>query len=477
MFLIVHHPRKRQCAAIMQCPYCQTENRDDQEKCYYCDRDLTMLRLIVNKAKHHFNQGLEFAERNRNDEAITEMRNALDLDGSMVNALVVLGTLYAKQEKFDEARQCWQRALDLDHRYRKAHEYLMKADRVEQALPAIKKAQQLAMTFAGTSAALLLALLGTFMLRSGEPEVTHVVPGPTPPHLTTQTVVVATPTPSAAVTQGNELASAVLQLENQLATMRQEVADAREVVRSLQAQQIDSAEAAIDADALPVALDIIDRVRAGEVVDDALRARLDRVEQQALQQLMEELNEQIANAPLDEAIAVATAMRERRPGLAAQIDTTLDVRLDAEAAQLADRVRELVEQGEFETAGESVQRLVDAYGAAGRQGDNAQLEDLRRQIAEADAVRRMNDAEVAFNEGEWEAYLAATEAIDGALLGDEARERLTERRATALRRQAEADWNWFHSTDPLFADGRINREQANAPCVCIGARSRTCRSI
>ena len=34
----------------MLCPYCQTENRDDREACYYCKKDLSMLRLIVNKA-------------------------------------------------------------------------------------------------------------------------------------------------------------------------------------------------------------------------------------------------------------------------------------------------------------------------------------------------------------------------------------------------------------------------------------------
>ena len=83
----------------MICPYCKTENRDDQESCYYCDKDLTMLRLIVNKAKHHYNLAVEHAERNRYHEAAAELRNSLDLDKNNVGTHVLLGTIYAKQKK------------------------------------------------------------------------------------------------------------------------------------------------------------------------------------------------------------------------------------------------------------------------------------------------------------------------------------------------------------------------------------------
>ena len=91
----------------MICPFCQTENRDDRGECYYCEKDLGMLRLIVNKAKHHYNQGLEYAERGHIDDAIAEIQNALDLDGSLVEARLVLGSLHAKKEMYDKARACW----------------------------------------------------------------------------------------------------------------------------------------------------------------------------------------------------------------------------------------------------------------------------------------------------------------------------------------------------------------------------------
>lgn len=125
----------------MLCPYCQTENRDDREECYYCQKDLSMLRLIVNKAKHHYNQALEYAERNRDDEALHELQNAVDLDATLVNAHVVMGTIYAKREDFELAEECWRRALGLDHRYEKVHTYLEKSDRVQSAIPALKRYQ------------------------------------------------------------------------------------------------------------------------------------------------------------------------------------------------------------------------------------------------------------------------------------------------------------------------------------------------
>jgi tetratricopeptide (TPR) repeat protein len=127
----------------MLCPFCQTENRDDQEVCYHCNKDISMLRLIVNKAKHHYNQGLEFAERGQIDDAITEMRNALELDASMVDAHVVLGTLHAKKEQFAEARQCWNDALAIDHCIYKAHQYLDKAELAQYVFPALHRLRML----------------------------------------------------------------------------------------------------------------------------------------------------------------------------------------------------------------------------------------------------------------------------------------------------------------------------------------------
>jgi tetratricopeptide (TPR) repeat protein len=98
-----------------------------------------MLRLIVNKAKSHFNTALELAERDRNEEAIAELNNALDLDHSHVNSHVVLGTLYAKMGNLEKAKACWEEALALDPRLQKAREYLGKGEAASQAFPICRR--------------------------------------------------------------------------------------------------------------------------------------------------------------------------------------------------------------------------------------------------------------------------------------------------------------------------------------------------
>ncbi len=115
------------------CPHCRTANRLDVATCVHCSRDLSMLRVIANKARHHFNLALEHAERGRWEVAVTELHNCLELDGSNVGAMVVLGTCLAKMERFDEARQAWTRALEVDPRFAKAHDYLGKVEHVAVA--------------------------------------------------------------------------------------------------------------------------------------------------------------------------------------------------------------------------------------------------------------------------------------------------------------------------------------------------------
>jgi tetratricopeptide (TPR) repeat protein len=115
------------------CPHCQTANRLTRVTCVHCDRDISMIRVIANKAKHHFNAALEHAERQRWSEATTELHNCLDLDANHVNAHVVMGTCLAKLDRHEEARQAWERALAVDSRFSKAHDYLQRVEEVPQA--------------------------------------------------------------------------------------------------------------------------------------------------------------------------------------------------------------------------------------------------------------------------------------------------------------------------------------------------------
>ncbi|MBN1867982.1 tetratricopeptide repeat protein [Candidatus Sumerlaeota bacterium] len=146
----------------MICPFCRTVNRDENGTCYKCEKDLSMLRLIVNKAKSHFNTALEFAERDRNEEAIAELHNAIDLDHTHVNSHVVLGTLYAKIGQLDRAEECWREALAVDPRFQKAHEYLEKLGRGRKSLPIVRR-QRLLMT---VMLVLLVSLAAWFIVLS-----------------------------------------------------------------------------------------------------------------------------------------------------------------------------------------------------------------------------------------------------------------------------------------------------------------------
>lgn len=129
----------------MQCPFCQSENREDRETCYVCGKDISTIRLVANKARQHYNDALEHAERGRTSEAIAELQNALRLDTSLVNAHVVLGTLLAREGKFSEARDCWKNALALNPELARAHDYLGRVETVEATLPTIKAYRRVAL--------------------------------------------------------------------------------------------------------------------------------------------------------------------------------------------------------------------------------------------------------------------------------------------------------------------------------------------
>ena len=141
----------------MKCPYCSTDNREDRETCYHCGKDISMLRLIVNRARHHYNVALEHAERERYAEALAELQHCLELDASFFPAHVVMGTIHAKMGKFADAERCWQAALSFDPHIRKAHEYLDKSHMVQRAVPLLSRLRLV--VAAVVTLAVLLAVL------------------------------------------------------------------------------------------------------------------------------------------------------------------------------------------------------------------------------------------------------------------------------------------------------------------------------
>ncbi len=143
----------------MQCPYCQTENREDRETCYACGKDISTIRMVVNKARQHYNDALEHAERGRVTEAIDELKNAVDLDAGLINAHVVLGTLYARMGKFPEARESWQNALNLNPELARAHDYLERVETVQAAIPTLTTYRRIALSLLVAAVVLAAAVI------------------------------------------------------------------------------------------------------------------------------------------------------------------------------------------------------------------------------------------------------------------------------------------------------------------------------
>lgn len=174
----------------MQCPFCQTENREDRETCYVCAKDISTIRLLANKARQHYNDALEHAERDRVPEAIGELKNALDLDSSLINAHVVLGTLYARQGNFAEARACWKQALQQQPELARAHDYLERVESVQAALPTIKTYRRVALllltSLVAVAAFLIIKLrpeAGTTELQMANQLITAGKPGEARPYV------------------------------------------------------------------------------------------------------------------------------------------------------------------------------------------------------------------------------------------------------------------------------------------------------
>jgi tetratricopeptide (TPR) repeat protein len=123
----------------MRCPNCDTENRDDRDKCYHCGQDLRMLRLIINKSKHHYNLATEHVEREAYADALKELDSALELDARFADARVLRGTVLVRLERTTEALEEWQLALALNPALARASRYISELPQVAKLIPAIRR--------------------------------------------------------------------------------------------------------------------------------------------------------------------------------------------------------------------------------------------------------------------------------------------------------------------------------------------------
>jgi tetratricopeptide (TPR) repeat protein len=145
----------------MRCPNCQTINRDDRATCYHCGKDLQVLRLIINKAKQHYNDATEKLADDRPHDALADLEAALELDSRLVPAHVLKGTILARLERFEEAREAWERALALDPETARAYRYVGQVEGVRHAAPVLRRLRGILL---GAAAVVIVSLGGTALI-------------------------------------------------------------------------------------------------------------------------------------------------------------------------------------------------------------------------------------------------------------------------------------------------------------------------
>ena len=487
----------------MKCPFCQTENRDDQERCYHCDKDLSMLRLIVNKAKHHYNQALEFAERDHLDDAIKELKNTIELDAAMVDAHLVLGTLYAKKEMFDEARAAWNQALALDHRMEKAHDYINKGESAKVVFPAMTRLYRVCIGLAGLLL-ITLIILGVVIRPDRDLEQVR------------QAVANAKDNP-AALTTAFELFEHMIQDHHASQESLDFAVTLRDYIIQRWVRQIEMARMAIDYDQPGKGIQLLDkldaenppeqiRLAAGEIRILALRAMYKRINTLAddyysgdakFEDFMAEADKYLAISPeTDEnraqvltliedlkdyhkqtllaeatqavsgAATTADALLQvqdwtkRYPELGNALDSLINERLRAELERTEKEVAGLVAAKDFDTARQRLDGLKVLYRSAGQKPPADRIEAMDTAISGARGQSMLEQARQAFRDKQWEQFLNLTDDLDSMALSEVDRTQLEGMRRRAGHSFAEESWAWFNKLDPRFEIGSISEEEA-----------------
>lgn len=488
----------------MICPQCQADNRDDRTQCYDCSQDLTVLRQVIARSREHFNAGLEHAERNRHDEAISEIKHALELDASFVNAWVVLGTVYARQEKFDEAQKAWQSALAINPQYQRCHEYLTRAQRVSQSLPAIQRLRSLVVGLGAAAVLLLAGCIALFLFQ--------IRPDPAADGIDSALSL------RDQKRTGDALAAAERAANHLLAPARSRRAAEfikSQIQKDIEAQ-LDSVRTMASGDDFSASISAIDALKAlappTDVATEIERLRagvLDRVTARAretaaafekgevpfavLRDRIQTYKPLFGNDPraegLDQLLAVAKKKNEDRveaqardevrqaktlaeaagridalvasnPELKEKLETTLQNLLRAQADTRATELDRAVAAGNLDKGQEILVQIEALYSGIDRKPPPDLLAPLRQKIEDAQRTRKFELVRRSYEERNWEGLLERTNDIDKAGWNEEQRKLLGAWRREALDEFSRGFWDWSQSLDVQFETGRITHEQA-----------------
>jgi hypothetical protein len=484
----------------MICPQCKTENRDERTECYHCGQELSTLRMIVNRARNHYNEALEHAERGRDEEASRELRHALELDGSFVEAWLVLGTLHARAERLDEAREAWRTALAQDARFERGHNYLLKAEQIEPALPAMRR-----LRLAALGLGLLLILAVAFAVFQSRPDTGMDKIGDA---LTLrennrwgealERLEAAKSDPLAprrtrrvAESLGDALAA---DLRGRLEKARWladsgDFAGADGVMDGIEslappawaAQELGATHDRLVAAMIEEARSRVARFRSGELpyeaLQDELRGWLQIVEgspdSSALHELLTETTEEHRRTlmarlrpeilALEDDVQAARRIDElavQYPALKSDLEDILRSRLAVTSEARVNEFDRLVREGRLDAARERLLELRALYESLGRAAPADLIARMEAGMTRGEKSIALERLRRAFTEGDYEAVLELASAMEGLELTESESAEIDARRAEAERLLAAELWTWSQALDREFEMVTISLDDA-----------------
>lgn len=484
----------------MICPQCQTQNRDDRSECYNCGQELSTLRMIVNRARNHYNEALEHAERGRDEEAIRELKHALELDGSFVEAWLVLGTLHARAERLDDARQAWETAMGQDPRFERGHQYLLKAQRIEPSLPALRK---LKLTSLALGALLILAVsfgLYQSLPDSGMQKINEALQRREEGQWTAALERLAQ-AQSDPLASGKARRVAGVLGEEMSERLRagldavQANADARrytEAVAGMEKietldppgwvqQEIGGIKTRMGAAMMASAEGEVARFRAGDLSHEELGAKLkswiqvaggtegearlvallDEVNAEQSRTVMAGLRPEILSIESDaKAAQRVDELAVQYPALKSELEDVLRSRLAVVAEARSNEFERLVREGRLGEARERMLEFRALYEGLGRAAPSDITQKMEAALGHTERALAMREITAAFEARDYELVLERAPSVEAMSLSDAERAEVRARRDEAERRLGAQLWEWSQERDQQFETLNLSLEDA-----------------
>ncbi len=152
----------------IQCPACGTLNPLEKSVCQDCGEDLSTVKSVIDAANRHYNQALALAQSGRLDEAAGQLEAAIAMSSHNLNYYLLLGTVHAQNQRWDEAIETWERCLSLNPDTEKAYRNIEKAQQMQEEENAERRDRPFFLTaiFAVIVAVFLLGTTGFYAFQA-----------------------------------------------------------------------------------------------------------------------------------------------------------------------------------------------------------------------------------------------------------------------------------------------------------------------